>query len=75
MCKWWDEWYSTQKPAEQLQTSFLHTRYFFHPLAAQRAYDLLPDTRILVLLRNPIKRILSHYNMDFQIRIQQGGWY
>ena len=48
------------------------SRYFFHPLAAQRAYDLLPDTRILVLLRNPIKRIVSHFNMEYQIQIQQG---
>lgn len=36
--------------------------YLFHPLAARRAGALLPDARILALLRNPVDRARSHYD-------------
>lgn len=35
--------------------------YLFHPLAAERAADLLPDTRLIVLLRDPAERAYSHW--------------
>jgi Sulfotransferase domain len=35
--------------------------YLFHPAAAERASRLVPDARILVLLRDPIERAHSHY--------------
>ena len=34
--------------------------YIFHPLAASRAFDLLPAARVIVLLRNPVDRAYSH---------------
>ena len=33
--------------------------YFFHPLAAQRIHDCIPDARLIVLLRDPVERALS----------------
>lgn len=33
--------------------------YLFHPLAAQRIKDLLPQVRLIVLLRDPVQRALS----------------
>ena len=33
----------------------------FHPRAAEAAFGLLPDARLLILLRNPIDRAHSHY--------------
>ncbi len=36
--------------------------YLFHPLAASRAASLVPEARILAVLRNPVERAHSHYN-------------
>src|SRR5690606_38308146 len=38
--------------------------YMMHPLAAQRAAALLPDVKLVALLRNPIDRALSHYQHE-----------
>lgn len=35
--------------------------YLFHPAAPVRAQEMVPDTRLVVLLRNPIDRAVSHY--------------
>jgi Sulfotransferase domain len=35
--------------------------YLFHPLAAGRAASVLPDARIVVLLRDPVERAWSQY--------------
>lgn len=36
--------------------------YLFHPLAPKRMKALLPDAKIIILLRNPIDRAYSHYH-------------
>lgn len=35
--------------------------YIFHPQAPQRIADLLPDARLILLLRDPVERCLSQY--------------
>ena len=35
--------------------------YFFHPLAAERAAAVLPDTTFVVMLRDPVERTISHW--------------
>jgi hypothetical protein len=35
--------------------------YLFHPHAAERVARILPKARIIVMLRNPVDRALSHY--------------
>jgi O-antigen/teichoic acid export membrane protein len=35
--------------------------YLFHPLAAERASRVVPGSKIIVLLRNPVDRAYSHY--------------
>lgn len=40
--------------------------YFFHPLAPARAAALVPDARLILLLRNPADRAYSHYNQNFE---------
>jgi hypothetical protein len=35
--------------------------YIFHPAAAQRAQQLVPDAKIIALLREPVSRAYSHY--------------
>lgn len=38
--------------------------YLFHPRAAARAAALLPECRLIVLLRDPAARALSHYHQE-----------
>ena len=38
--------------------------YMTHPLAAKRAYSLVPNVKIIVMLRNPVDRAYSHYMME-----------
>ena len=42
--------------------------YLVHPFAAERAYEMLPNTKILVMLRNPVNRLVSAFNMKWQER-------
>ncbi|MDH2428938.1 sulfotransferase [Sphaerisporangium sp. TRM90804] len=35
--------------------------YLHHPLAARRAYENVPNARILLILRDPVERTFSHY--------------
>ncbi len=38
--------------------------YLFHPMAPQRAAALVPDARLLVLVRDPVERAWSHYRHE-----------
>jgi hypothetical protein len=38
--------------------------YVFHPLAPQRVAALVPDVRLIALVRNPVDRALSHYHHE-----------
>lgn len=40
-------------------------RYLNHPQAPKRISELLPDVKLIVLLRNPVDRAFSHYQMEF----------
>lgn len=40
--------------------------YLFHPLVPERAKKLLPDCRLIALLRNPVERAWSHYQMELR---------
>jgi hypothetical protein len=38
--------------------------YLFHPLAPQRAWELVPDAKLVALVRNPVDRAFSHYQHE-----------
>jgi Sulfotransferase domain len=38
--------------------------YLFHPLGPERARALVPEARLVALVRNPIDRALSHYHHE-----------
>jgi cytochrome P450 len=40
--------------------------YFFHPLAPARAAKLVPDAKLILLLRNPVDRAYSHHNQNVE---------
>ncbi|MFB2973606.1 sulfotransferase [Aerosakkonema sp. BLCC-F183] len=41
--------------------------YLFHPLVPQRVYDLFPEIKLIVLLRNPVARVISHYYHEVKL--------
>ena len=45
--------------------------YLFHSQAASRIKAFQPRAKILILLRNPIKRAISHFLMDVREGLQQ----
>jgi hypothetical protein len=44
------------------QTGEASPYYLFHPQVPERVFALLPDVRLIVLLRDPVERALSHHN-------------
>jgi hypothetical protein len=36
--------------------------YLFHPHAARRIKKLIPDVKLIIMLRNPVQRAYSHYH-------------
>ena len=38
--------------------------YMFHPTIPQRMHDVTPDARIIVVLREPMARAISHHNHE-----------
>jgi hypothetical protein len=38
--------------------------YLFHPLAPERIAGMLPDVRLIAILRNPVDRAFSHYQHE-----------
>lgn len=45
--------------------------YLAHPLAPDRVRGLLPAVKLIVLLREPVSRAVSHYNHEVQVGIEE----
>jgi Sulfotransferase domain len=45
--------------------------YIFHPLAARRIHQYLPQIKLVLLLRNPVDRTYSHYNHEIRKGTEQ----
>lgn len=45
--------------------------YLFHPLAAPRAHALLPEVKLVVLLRDPVARAASQYQHMVRLGFEQ----
>jgi hypothetical protein len=66
-------WYRMHFPLEsenaarpsnkKTQTGESTAYYMFHPLAPQRIAQALPDVKIILMLRNPVDRAFSHYQL------------
>ncbi len=58
---WYQSQFSTEADGRQILTGEGSPYYLFHPLVPQRLYESFPQTRLIVLLRNPVDRAISHY--------------
>jgi Sulfotransferase domain len=45
--------------------------YLFHPLAPERVARILPNARLIALLRNPVDRAFSHYQHEVALGREQ----
>ncbi len=46
-------------------------QYFVHPLAPARVRELLPDIKLIIAVRDPVDRALSHYRLMRQIGVER----
>jgi hypothetical protein len=62
------EWYSNLFPKKRFLsrkiTGEASPYYLFHPLAAERVHAHYSNIKLIVLLRNPIDRAYSHFQME-----------
>jgi hypothetical protein len=56
-------WYRAHFPVRRGSISFDCTpQYFVHPLAPERCRALLPDAKMVIMARDPVARLMSHYS-------------
>jgi len=78
-----EDWYRSQFPvgARRRLASAVNGRkllagdatpyYILHPLAAYRAWKLIPYAKIIILLRDPVDRAYSHYHHEVRLGHEQ----
>jgi hypothetical protein len=60
-----ERWYRAHMPARRRSlVGEASPSYLFHPLAPERVASMLPDARLIALLRNPVDRAFSHYQHE-----------
>ncbi len=71
-----ESWYRAHFPTERVRAASLRATgtplvvgeatpyYLLHPAAAARAAALVPDAKLIVLLRNPVERAFSGYGLQ-----------
>jgi len=71
---WYKKFFPTKKEVanisknlkKHVMTGEATPRYIHHPHTPKRVFDLVPHVKLIVLLRNPIDRAYSHYQMQFE---------
>jgi hypothetical protein len=60
-----ERWYRAHLPARRRSlVGEASPSYLFHPLAPERVARMLPQARLIALLRNPVDRAFSHYQHE-----------
>ncbi|HEY9295177.1 MAG TPA: sulfotransferase domain-containing protein, partial [Phormidium sp.] len=65
------EWYSKQLTrsvaGEKVLLWETTPYYIYHPWVAERVYKCFPNVKLIVMLRNPVKRAWMHYHLEVAI--------
>jgi hypothetical protein len=66
-------WYSSLFPTDNGtllvgESSTQYTKFPTYPSAAQRIQRILPDARLVYVIRHPVERLVSHYIHDWTMR-------
>jgi hypothetical protein len=65
-----ETWYRAHLPARVPTETLVgeaSPSYLFHPLAPERVRALVPDARLIAILRNPVDRAFSHYQHEVSL--------
>jgi len=63
-----ERWYRAHFPAlRRAAVGEASPSYLLHPLAPERVAGLLPNARLIALLRNPVERAFSHYQYEVSL--------
>jgi len=57
-------------PGSVLMSGDATPYYLLHPRVPERAAKLLPDARIIIMLRDPVDRAYSHYHHEVRLGIE-----
>ena len=63
------DWYAARFPASSL-CGEATPYYLFHPLAIERMQAVIPDAKVIVLLRDPRARAVSHYWHEVRLDLE-----
>ena len=58
------EWYKRQFVADNRKKGEISTHYLFDPASAEKIREACPHVKIFSILRNPVDRAFSQYNME-----------
>jgi len=61
--RWRAAWVSFRR-RHRLLTGEASPYYLYHPHVPDRIYQTLPEVRLIALLRNPVERAYSHYQLN-----------
>jgi ubiquinone/menaquinone biosynthesis C-methylase UbiE len=61
----WEKFYVKNILKKNYATGEATAHYLNHPTSPKRVAETLPNVKIIVMLRNPIDRAYSHYQMEF----------
>jgi len=67
------DWYRSRFPYTEIRKGYLIGEatpyYLFHPRAPERLAQIIPHAKLIVLLRDPVERAISHYHHEVRF-----GW-
>ncbi len=69
------EWYAHffREAKSGQKTGEFTPAYFRDRIAPERMHELFPDTKLIAVLRHPVRRAFSHYLYDRQLGLDSGG--
>ena len=78
--KMYENWqyYLSLFPPRPKQSNFItgeaSTYNMYAPNVDRIMFDKLPQIKLIVILRNPVKRFISHYNFQLQRNMEKRSW-
>ena len=45
--------------------------YIYHPYGVERISKLIPNVKLIILLRNPVERAYSHYQHELRLKVEK----
>ena len=65
------KYYFYKKTGQKLLSGEATPGYLFYPMIPERMKEVLPDVKLIVILRNPVNRAYSNYRMVFRNNKEQ----